>query len=101
VVSRRRRLKWGNLWPRPAAGYIHSHHHYRVALEPAVMRSDEMGEFLAAAAHGLYTQASLLSVLYLKPTVMRSDEMWEFWVAAARGLYTQASSLLVCLWNRQ
>jgi hypothetical protein len=36
-------------------GYIHRHHHFRVALEPTVMRSDEMEEFLAAAACRLYT----------------------------------------------
>jgi hypothetical protein len=30
-------------------------HHCRVALEPVVMRSDEMGEFLVVAARGLYT----------------------------------------------
>jgi hypothetical protein len=43
------------------------------------MRSDEMGEFLATAAHGLYTYASSLPVrlwisslpvLYLKPTMI-------------------------------
>jgi hypothetical protein len=55
VVRGRQPLKWGNFWPRPPAGYIHRHHHCWVALEPTVMRSDEMGEFLAAAARGLYT----------------------------------------------